>query len=74
MRDYELYIGGKWVKPAAVEYFESYNPFTQQVWARIPHAQKSNVEAAVGAARRATAWRREFGLGTLGACTASPSH
>src|SRR3974390_2847544 len=64
MRNYELYIGGEWVKPAAGEYFESYKPFNREPWARIAQAQETDVRAAVAAARHTfeTTWRHTPGL------------
>jgi acyl-CoA reductase-like NAD-dependent aldehyde dehydrogenase len=64
MRNYELYIGGEWVKPAAAEYFESYNPFNQEPWAQVAQGQEADVQAAVDAARQAfeTTWRHTAGV------------
>lgn len=64
MRSYELYIGGEWVKPAGAEYFESYNPFNQEPWARVAQGQDVDVRAAVDAARHAfeTKWRHTPGV------------
>ena len=64
MRSYELYIGGEWVKPAAAEYFDSYNPFNQEPWARVAQAQDVDVRAAVDAAQNAfeTTWRHTAGV------------
>jgi (Z)-2-((N-methylformamido)methylene)-5-hydroxybutyrolactone dehydrogenase len=64
MRSYELYIGGEWVKPAGAEYFESYNPFNQESWARVAQGQDVDVRTAVDAARHAfeTKWRHTPGV------------
>ena len=64
MRNYELYIGGEWVKPAAGEYFESYIPFKQEPWARIAQADETDVRTAVEVARQAfeTTWRKTPGV------------
>lgn len=64
MRNYELYIGGRWIKPAAGEYFDSLNPFTQKPWARIAQAGKDDVEAATAAARDTfeSSWRHTSGF------------
>jgi acyl-CoA reductase-like NAD-dependent aldehyde dehydrogenase len=64
MRNYELYIGGEWVKPAAGEYFESYIPFKQEPWARIAQADETDVRTAVEVARQAfeTIWRKTPGV------------
>lgn len=64
MRSYELCIGGQWVKPAAGEYFKSYNPFNQEPWARVAQGQEADVQAAVDAARHTfeTTWRQTAGV------------
>jgi len=46
-----LFIGGKWVAPAAGETFETINPATRAVLARIAQAGAPDVDAAVRAAR-----------------------
>ena len=52
-----LCIGGKWVAPAAGETFETINPATRAVLARIAQAGAPDVDAAVRAAREALpAW------------------
>lgn len=48
---YQLYIGGKWVKPSGGESFPTYNPFTQEPWAQISHAEADDVALAVETAR-----------------------
>ena len=64
MRNYDLYIGGQWVKPAAGEYFESYNPFNQKPWAKIAQGGEADVRAAVDAARHTfeTTWSQTSGM------------
>jgi aldehyde dehydrogenase (NAD+) len=52
-----LFIGGKWVAPAAGNTFETINPATRGVLARIAQAGAPDVDAAVQAARAALpAW------------------
>jgi aldehyde dehydrogenase (NAD+) len=48
-----LFIGGRWVAPAAGETFETINPATRAPLARVAQAGKPDVDAAVDAARRA---------------------
>ncbi len=50
---YELFIGGKWVKPKSGKYFDTINPATEQKLARIAEANEADVDAAVKAARKA---------------------
>ncbi len=55
--DFGLFIGGKWVRPKAGEGFETINPATRGVLARVAQAGAEDVEAAVRAARDAfPAW------------------
>ena len=58
---YQMYIGGQWVDAASGGTFESLNPYTGSVWARIPEGQDSDVDMAVTAAQKAMedpAWKR----------------
>ncbi len=50
---YELFIGGKWVKPQSKKYFDTISPSTEQKLADIAEADAADVDAAVVAARRA---------------------
>jgi acyl-CoA reductase-like NAD-dependent aldehyde dehydrogenase len=50
---HELYIGGRWVKPADGRYFASVNPATLQPLSDIADAGAEDVDAAVRAAKRA---------------------
>lgn len=61
----ELFIGGEWRSPHSGEHLESRNPATDEVWATIPVADESDVDAAVRAARatfESRAWRRLGGV------------
>ena len=53
MKSYALWIGGRWQEPASGEYFETDNPYTCEVWARIARGGTADVESAVKAARLA---------------------
>lgn len=48
---YDLYIDGKWVKPSSNTYFNSVNPATEEVLAQVAHANTTDVDRAVKAAR-----------------------
>ena len=53
-------VGGYQVAAAGGATLESYDPYTGQAWAAIPRCSAADVDAAVGAARRAfndPAWR-----------------
>ena len=53
MKSYALWIGGRWQEPASGQYFETDNPYTGQVWARIARGGTADVESAIQAARHA---------------------
>lgn len=50
---YELFIDGKWQKPAKGKYFDTISPSTEQKLAEIAEADESDVNKAVKAARNA---------------------
>src|SRR2546425_11921717 len=50
-REFGLFVGGTWVKPASGEWFDVINPATTQRIARVPQAGKADGGAAVAAAR-----------------------
>src|SRR6187455_476903 len=50
---HELFIGGKFVKPASGKYFESVNPATEQTLTTIAAANAKDVDSAVKTARKA---------------------
>lgn len=50
---YGHYIGGTYCEPDGGEYFDSVNPYTGQVWARIAKGNAADVSRAVAAASEA---------------------
>ncbi len=50
---FQMYIGGEFCDPASGEWFESYNPYTGQVWAEIPRGNAADAERAVASAHDA---------------------
>ncbi len=50
---YDLFIGGKFVKPKSGKYFDSINPATEEVIAKVAEAEEKDVDTAVKAARKA---------------------
>lgn len=50
---YDLFIGGKWVKPTSKKYFDTINPATEEVIAKVADANDKDVDKAVKAARKA---------------------
>src|SRR5437899_6561904 len=49
----KLFIGGRWVAPSGREMIDVHNAGTGEVMGRVPAGNASDVDAAVGAARRA---------------------
>ena len=59
-----MFVDGEWVDARSGETFETVDPFTGRAWATLPRAAQADVDAAVGAARRAFddgPWRRAPG-------------
>jgi aldehyde dehydrogenase (NAD+) len=57
MREYKLFIDGKWVPSSAGTVADDLNPATGAVYAKVHQASKQDVDAAIGAAYRAReAW------------------
>lgn len=50
---YELFIGGKFIKPSKGRYFKSTNPATKEVITEFAEATQADVDTAVKAARKA---------------------
>jgi aldehyde dehydrogenase (NAD+) len=53
--EYQLYIGGEWIRPKSRQMMEVRNPSTGEILAKVPAAGKEDVDAAVQAARAAFA-------------------
>ena len=51
MKQYDLYINGAWQTPASHEWFDTVNPYTGQVWAKIGRGSKPDVDRAVQVAK-----------------------
>jgi len=61
LRTYQMFIGGQRCDAADGEWFESFNPYTGEPWARIPRGTAEDAERAVAAAHTAFtqgAWPR----------------
>ncbi|MBU45893.1 MAG: betaine-aldehyde dehydrogenase [Flavobacteriales bacterium] len=50
---YDLFINGEFVKPNSEKYFDTINPATDEIIARVAGANKKDVDFAVDSARRA---------------------
>lgn len=57
---YDLFIGGKWIKPSSGKYFATTNPADEKKLAMIAEANSKDVDKAVKAARKAydTVWSK----------------
>ncbi|MET4575991.1 aldehyde dehydrogenase [Ottowia thiooxydans] len=66
MQNYQMLIDGQWVDSCSTATLESINPYTGQVWAKIPRAQIEDADAAVRAAHQALK-RGPWGRLTAGA-------
>jgi acyl-CoA reductase-like NAD-dependent aldehyde dehydrogenase len=54
---YKMYIGGEWVEASSQETFDDYNPFTGEVYARVPRGKRADAAHAIEAAAAAfPAW------------------
>ena len=53
MERYQHYIGGQWVDPASGDWFDSVNPYTGNVWAKIAKGNAADVDHAVASAKNA---------------------
>jgi acyl-CoA reductase-like NAD-dependent aldehyde dehydrogenase len=53
MKTYEHYIDGQYVDPAQGAWFDSFDPYKGEVWARMPRGTEADVDRAVAAAKRA---------------------
>ena len=53
MKSYKLYIDGEWVNSSSGKSFETENPYTGEVWAKISRGNAEDVDRAVKAASSA---------------------
>lgn len=53
MQRYQLYINGQFVDPTSGKWFDTYNPFTGEVWGQIAEGSTADVDRAVSAAHAA---------------------
>jgi aldehyde dehydrogenase len=57
-KQYDNYIGGKWVPPVGGNYFENVSPINGKPFCRIPRSSGEDIELAIDAAHAA---RRKWG-------------
>ena len=53
MKTYNHYINGEWVEPASCEYFDTENPYTGEVWAKLARGNAEDAGRAAKAAKAA---------------------
>lgn len=55
--EYKMYVGGEWVNAENGETFEDHNPFSGEVYARVPKGKRADAKRAIEAAAKAfPAW------------------
>lgn len=61
MKTYKHYIDGAWTAPSGGQYFDTDNPYTGEVWAKIAKGNAQDVTRAVQAAKcafEASSWTK----------------
>jgi len=53
VKNYQMFVNGEWVDAADGAVFDTSEPYTRKVWARIPRAKKADADRAVQAAAAA---------------------
>ena len=53
MKTYNHYINGSWMEPSTGHYFETENPYTGEVWAKVARGNTEDANLAVTAAKAA---------------------
>jgi aldehyde dehydrogenase (NAD+) len=53
MKQYQHYIGGTWTDPDSGKWFDTENPYTGVVWAKIAKGNAADMDKAVAAAKQA---------------------
>ena len=53
MKQYQHYINGAWADPESGEWFDTENPYTGEVWAKIARGNAADIDRAVAAAKQA---------------------
>jgi (Z)-2-((N-methylformamido)methylene)-5-hydroxybutyrolactone dehydrogenase len=53
VKKYQMYINGEWTESSAGEYFESYNPATEEAWCLVAKGDADDADRAVQAAHKA---------------------
>ena len=60
MKQYKMWIGGKWVDAESGKTYPVFNPATEEEIAQLPLGGKADVDKAVAAAKKAfPAWSKK---------------
>ncbi len=51
MKTYQHYINGEWVEPSSGEWFDTENPYTGEVWAKVARGSAQDADRAARAAK-----------------------
>ena len=51
MKTYNHYINGSWTEPSTGQYFETENPYTGEIWAKVARGNTEDANLAVTAAK-----------------------
>ena len=57
-KEYKMYINGEWVGALDDQVYDDHNPYTGEVFARVPSGKRADAKRAVEAA--AAAFQRAF--------------
>jgi aldehyde dehydrogenase (NAD+) len=49
-KEFKMYLNGEWVSAMDGEYYDDFNPYTGEVFARVPSGKRADAKAAVEAA------------------------
>jgi len=52
MKNYKMFVDGKWVDSASKETFDVLNPYTEKVIAKVPSGNSEDAKKAIKAARK----------------------
>ena len=50
MKEYKMFIGGKWMDAVSKDTFKDFNPYTGDVYATVPRAGLEDADRVLGAA------------------------
>ena len=53
LKTFKYFVANKWYEPITKDWFDSENPATGEVWAKVPNCGKDDVDKAVTAAKHA---------------------